>query len=329
MKLIGVTCISTIQQIAMDRIFDDKDGIIRYSSDAPPTHYTVKMQSFSLLLKNAVEKYESGEFEAGGYKWKLVLYPSGNKSKNVKEHISLCLVIADASALCRGWEVYAVVRLFLLDQKKDKYLIVQDALGRERRFHGLKLEWGCDQYIPLTVFNDASNGYLVEDSCVFGAEVFVCKETITGKGECLSMIKDAPTCKHVWKVEGFSKLNEECYESKVFIAGDHKWKIQLYPKGRRLGTGTHCSLYLALADFTTLVPGSKIYAEFTLRILDQVQAKHIGGKAKYWFSASQQQYGWPRFMSLTYLNLPSAGCLVKDACLVEAEVTVLGISSAL
>ncbi|KAJ0093132.1 hypothetical protein Patl1_24766 [Pistacia atlantica] len=131
---------------------------------------------------------------------KLVLCPSGNKSKNVKEHISLCLVIADASGLCRGWEVYAVVRLFLLDQKKDKYLIVQDALGRERRFHRLKLEWGCDQYIPLTYLMMLLMGTLWRTR-VFGAEVFVCKETITGKGECLSMIKDAPTCKHVWKVE--------------------------------------------------------------------------------------------------------------------------------
>ncbi|KAJ0087381.1 hypothetical protein Patl1_07331 [Pistacia atlantica] len=31
-------------------------------------------------------------------------------------------------------------------------------------------------------------------------------------------------------------------------------------KGRRLGTGTLLSLYLALADLTTLAPGSKIYA---------------------------------------------------------------------
>ncbi|XP_044487669.1 uncharacterized protein LOC123212557 isoform X2 [Mangifera indica] len=386
MKLIGVTCISTIQQIAMDGIVADKDGIIRSTSDAPPTHYTVKIQLFSVLLKNVVEKYDSGVFEAGGYKWKLVLYPNGNKSKNVKEHISLYLAIADASSLTHGWQVYAVVRLFLLDQNKDNYLIVQDAPGRERHFHRLKLELGFDQYIPLTVFNDASNGYLVEDSCVFGAEVFVCKETITGKGECLSMIKDAPPVRHVWKVESFSKSNEECYRSKVSmagdhkwypneecygskvsfaedlkcyphdkysgskgsiaedlkcyphdecsgskvsIAGDHKWKIQLYPKGRHHGTNTHLSLYLALANVSTLTPGSKIYVEFVLRIQDQLQGMHVSGKAKHWFSTSQREYGWPRFMSFIYLNNTSTGCLVKDVCVVEAEVTVLGISGAL
>ncbi|GKV06863.1 hypothetical protein SLEP1_g18685 [Rubroshorea leprosula] len=46
-----------------------QDGVARSISDAPPTHYIVKIQLFSLLLNNSVEKYESGDFEAGGYKW--------------------------------------------------------------------------------------------------------------------------------------------------------------------------------------------------------------------------------------------------------------------
>ena len=44
-------------------------GVLRSITDAPPTHYTVKIESLSLLTKNSSEKYESGEFEAGGYKW--------------------------------------------------------------------------------------------------------------------------------------------------------------------------------------------------------------------------------------------------------------------
>ncbi|KAJ0035419.1 hypothetical protein Pint_24225 [Pistacia integerrima] len=77
-------------------------GIIRFVSNTPPTHYQVIIQSFSLLFENA-EKYESAEFEAGGYKWKLVLHPNGNKSKNVEDHISLHLAMADATSLPPGW----------------------------------------------------------------------------------------------------------------------------------------------------------------------------------------------------------------------------------
>ena len=101
-----------------------------------------------------------------------------------------------------------------------------DAIGKERRFNGLKLEWGFDQFIPLEEFNDASNGYLVGDTCIFGAEVFV-KERNIVKGECLSMKKftSASPYKYVWKIKNFSNLEAKSYESKVFVAGDQKWYI--------------------------------------------------------------------------------------------------------
>ncbi|KAI5351167.1 hypothetical protein L3X38_004058 [Prunus dulcis] len=148
--------------------------ILRTISDAPPTHYTIKIQSLSLLSVHSLEKYESGVFEAGGYKWKLVFYPNGNKSRNVKEHISLYLVLAGANGPQTCWEVHAAFRLFLLDQNTGKYLALQEK--NERRFHGMKLDWGFDQFLSLKAFTDTSNGFLMEDACVFGAEVFVRKE---------------------------------------------------------------------------------------------------------------------------------------------------------
>jgi len=44
-------------------------GVTRSKRDLPPMHYSFKIESFSLLLKTKVEKYESDVFEAGGYKW--------------------------------------------------------------------------------------------------------------------------------------------------------------------------------------------------------------------------------------------------------------------
>ncbi|ESR46015.1 hypothetical protein CICLE_v100034442mg, partial [Citrus x clementina] len=40
-------------------------------------------------------------------------------------------------------------------------------------------------------------------------------------------------------------------------------------------------------------------------------------------------WGWPRFAELSYLNEAGNGFLVNDGCIVEAEVSVLGISKAL
>ncbi|XVE65469.1 hypothetical protein DITRI_Ditri08aG0002300 [Diplodiscus trichospermus] len=298
------------------------------SEAAAPTHFILKIESFSLLTKTGIEKYESAEFEAGGYKWRLVLYPNGNKSRNVKEHLSLYLVFVDVGSLLRrGWEVHAIFRFFLLDQNKDNYLIVQDAKDKERRFHSLKHQWGFDQFIPIRKFNDVSNGFLLDDTCVFGAEVFVTKEIRSEKGECLSMIKDTVSSKHVWKIENFSKLTSEYHESQQFFAGDQKWKIQLYQKGRRHGSGTHIALYLVLADPSTLMADSKIFAEFTLRIRDQQLSRHIAGKYSHWFTASSQESGWAKFVSMAYFYNSGTGCLVKDICVVEAEVTVHAVAN--
>ncbi|KAK9218496.1 hypothetical protein WN943_007133 [Citrus x changshan-huyou] len=204
--------------------------------------------------------------------------------------------MADSSSFGSGWEVFVIFRLFVHDQNEDTYLIPQDAMGNERRFHGLKLEWGFDQFIPLNEFNDASNGYLVGDTCIFGAEVFV-KERNIVKGECLSMKKftSASPYKYVWKIKNFSNLEAKRYESEVFVAGDQKWKIQLYPKGYGVASGSHISMYLALADLSAIT------------------------RASVWFRTSIDNWGWHEFIELSYLNKAGNGFLVNDVCIVEAE----------
>lgn len=304
--------------------------VSRSISQVPPSHFLLKIQTFSSLVENDVESYESSEFDVGSHKWKLVVYPKGNKNKNVKDHISLYLAMVDTSSFGFGWEVSVIFRLSVLDQNKDKFLIPQDAMGNERRFHGVKLEWGFDQFIPLQEFNDSSNGYLVGDTCVFGAEVFV-KERNVGKGECLSMTKltSASIYRHVWKIENFSKLEPKLYVSDVFVAGNQKWRIRLYPKGQGEGSGTHVSMYLALADSSTITRGSNIYVHFTLRIWDQLLSKDIEKKFTKRFITAGEDCGSSKFVELSYLNRAGSGFLVNNVCFVEAVVPVLGISGAL
>ncbi|XP_015899311.3 uncharacterized protein LOC107432642 [Ziziphus jujuba] len=307
--------------------FDVQEGVSRLISVAPPTHYTFKINNFSLLAKNSIDRYESGEFQAGGYKWKLVVYPNGNKNKNEKDHVSVYLAMVKENSLPTGWQVYANFSLFLLDQNNDNYMVLR--LERERQFHRSKLEWGFDKFISLRAFTEASNGFLVDDTCEFGAEVFVCKERSTGKGECLSMMKDPIKNKHVWRVENFSKLSAEGNDSNTFTLGDHKWKIKLYPTGKGNGLGTHLSLYLALSDLIALPPGTQIYAVFTLRVPNQLNSSYyFSYQASHWFSVSDYECGWSRFLPLLYFT-DSYSYLIKDTCVVEAEATVHGVANAL
>ena len=83
----------------------------------------------SLLLKSVLILLKKLIIISCGFACrKLVLYPNGNKSKNIKDHVSVYLALADSSSLGPGWEVSAVFRLYLLDQNKDSYLILQGRL---------------------------------------------------------------------------------------------------------------------------------------------------------------------------------------------------------
>ncbi|KAL3627477.1 hypothetical protein CASFOL_028840 [Castilleja foliolosa] len=258
---------------------------------------------------------------------KLVVHPNGNKNKDISDHISLYLVLSDVDSLGPACEVRAVFRLFLLDQNRDTYLTLKDTAENGRRFHKMKNECGFDKFLPLTAFKDLANGYLVNDTCVFGAEVYVCREKVTGKGESLLMVKDPISYKNTWRISWFSSLTDECVDSKPFVAADRKWKIQLYPKGKGNGVDNYISLYLSLAEPQDLRSTSKIYAEFTLRILDQVNRNNYSGTSNYWYSASSSTCGWPRFVSRAYFNTSTTGLIVKDICIVEAEVKVHGVAS--
>lgn len=188
---------------------------------------------------------------------RMVLYPNGNTKMGGKDCISLYLAIEETS-LPHRWEVNAELKLFVFDKKENNYLalrciyiaflfwllltniaLVQLFMnciwninfadskdGGIKRFHEMKKSMGFTTFLPLRTFCDKNNGYLSNDSCVFGAEVFVIEPS--GKYECLSMVKLKEPDDHAtftWILEKFSTLNEEYYYSKPFTVRGRKWCV--------------------------------------------------------------------------------------------------------
>ncbi|XP_029128864.1 MATH domain and coiled-coil domain-containing protein At2g05420 [Cajanus cajan] len=248
-------------------------GVSRSERDLPPAHYLFKIESYSELMNTEVEKYETNVFEAGGYKWKLILYPNGNIKSNGSGYVSLYLAIADTQKFSNGWEVNVNFKLFVFDKKNDNYLTIQDADGTVRKFHEKKTVWGFDQLISLETLLDSSKGYLVEDSCFFGAEVFVISQS--GKWESLSMVKEPAHGTFTWKIENFSTLNETSHLSKSFTVGARDWKLRVYPKGDSQERGKYLSVFLKLTDCEKFPPNRTVYAKFKFGILDQLRNKYL------------------------------------------------------
>ncbi|KAL9139890.1 hypothetical protein ABFS82_O000200 [Erythranthe guttata] len=159
--------------------------------EAPPAHLLVKIESFSLLGT------------------RLIIYFNG---KNC-EYVSVSLAMADTSSLPANWEVNVVFNIFLYNQISDNYL---SSPGRTRCFLETKSEWGISKFISKKILSDPSNGYLVNDNILFGAEVFVVKKDAII--ECVSLNNINIHYKHDFKISDFSKLNERCF-SEQFIGG--------------------------------------------------------------------------------------------------------------
>ncbi|XP_011012207.1 PREDICTED: uncharacterized protein LOC105116508 [Populus euphratica] len=299
-----------------------------------------KIESFSLLLKTKVEKYESDVFEAGGHKWSLCLYPNGNTKGKGKDFVSLYLQIENTSNLPHRWEVNAKFKLFVFYQINNKYLTVQESDGLVKRFHEMTTEWGFDQLLSHETLNDASNGYLVKDCCVFGAEIFVIEPT--GKWELLSMVKKPANGSLTWKIEDFSKLDKSSYLSKAFTAeaevepllsfvvnfGSSRRfrRIDVSPKGNAEAKGDSLSVFLELVDGGKLPPKKTVWAECKLRVLDQRHDKHVEKTISRWLTSSNHTRGFRKFMPLGDLHEVSKGYVLNDTLIVEAEILTLSVS---
>ncbi|KAK9923464.1 hypothetical protein M0R45_031882 [Rubus argutus] len=95
---------------------------IVYEETSKTPHYDNRV----VLISKSENRYESEEFDVRGYKWKLVLFPTGNKKRNVTDHISLYLELGGQKPIAPKWIVTVDYKFFLLNRQKEKktYLIV-------------------------------------------------------------------------------------------------------------------------------------------------------------------------------------------------------------
>ncbi|XP_039160926.1 MATH domain and coiled-coil domain-containing protein At1g31390-like [Eucalyptus grandis] len=109
--------------------------------------------------------------------------------------------------------------------------------------------------------------------------------------------------------------------SDVFTAGDHKWKVTLFPRGNLANRGQSLSMYLVLVDEDNLASGQKVNVRFILRLKDQNNIiRGQQGCTTAWFSSSAPNRGWHTFMPLKTVGT----CLMEDSCVIQAQVMVLG-----
>ncbi|OIV95415.1 hypothetical protein TanjilG_06284 [Lupinus angustifolius] len=167
---------------------------------------------------NSVFNIDDGANNCNGRRRSLTIYPNGNKNAGGQDHVSIYLVLRDQSSLPAGSEVNAIVNLYVYNFLEDEFITTQEmhADSSVRRFNVLKSDWGVSKFIDHATLNDPSKGYLIDDTCVFGVDVFVLNTKI--KGECITMIEEPRVVSYSWKFDNFSNADLKCYNSTICIS---------------------------------------------------------------------------------------------------------------
>ncbi|CAH8336708.1 unnamed protein product [Eruca vesicaria subsp. sativa] len=131
-----------------------------------------KIEKFSEIKKRELR---SSVFEAGGYKWYILIYPQGC---DVWHHLSLFLCVANHEKLLPGWGHFAQFTITVAnkDPKNSKF---SDTL---HRFWKKEHDWGWKKFIEsdkLNEFIDDSGTLTIE------AQVQVIRERVDRPFRCL------------------------------------------------------------------------------------------------------------------------------------------------
>ncbi|XP_012851652.1 PREDICTED: uncharacterized protein LOC105971349 [Erythranthe guttata] len=289
--------------------------------EAPPAHFMIKIESFSVLEKYGIKKYETKEFFAGDYKWRLIFKFNGKDS----DYISVNLAMADTTSLPTNWEVNALFSVFLFNQISGNYL---SSTGRTLCFQATKSEWGISKFISRKVLFDPSNGYIIDDSCVFGAEVFVVKREAVIERVLLTNVNTYYN--HALEISGFSQLPQR-WVSEEFDAGGQKCNrgcLNLYRTLIIYFNGKKCeyvSVSLAMADTSSLPANWEVNVVFNIFLYNQISGNYLSSPGRTrCFLETKSEWGISKFISKKILSDPSNGYLINDNIVFGAELLVIG-----
>ncbi|KAL4560640.1 hypothetical protein LXL04_032793 [Taraxacum kok-saghyz] len=148
---------------------------------------------------------------------------------------------------------------------------------------------------------------------------------VIGPAEVVSTAENQPAdetqaSRFTWVIDNFSRQSNKKIYSDTFVVGGFKWRVLIFPKGNNVD---NLSMYLDVADSSTLPYGWSRYAQFSLAVVNQIHTKFTMRKdTQHQFHGRESDWGFTSFMPLVDLYDPSKGFLVNDTCIIEADVAV-------
>ncbi|XP_057422589.1 ubiquitin C-terminal hydrolase 12-like isoform X1 [Lotus japonicus] len=136
------------------------------TSDKTYEKFTWTIKNFSKLK---TKKLYSENFVIGGHPWRILIFPKGNNTSYLSIYLDAG---GDLSNLPNDWSRVEKFKLSLINQVNGKMTITKEY---EHQFNARESDWGSTMFITLVELYDPSNGFIVNDTCIFEAEIAVTK----------------------------------------------------------------------------------------------------------------------------------------------------------
>ena len=124
-------------------------------------------------VANAHQKYYSENFFAGGFQWRILVFPRGNN----QDFLSVYLDAADSDTQPYGWTRNASFSLVVVSQGGKGKDVKKES---QHQFQARESDWGFTQFMALSDLHDPEQGYLVNDTLVIQCDVKVNKDSFLG-----------------------------------------------------------------------------------------------------------------------------------------------------
>ncbi|PSR74161.1 hypothetical protein PHLCEN_2v10117 [Hermanssonia centrifuga] len=132
-----------------------------------------KVSSWRLTnWKKLEKKITSSEFECGGHKWRILLFPFGNSNAPPNDTVSVYLDYADPKRAPEGWHACAQFALVISNPHDPTIYTVSHA---HHRFIAEECDWGFTRFSELRKLFSIQEGHsrpTIEDDCA-DVSVFV------------------------------------------------------------------------------------------------------------------------------------------------------------
>ncbi|KAJ4897061.1 TRAF-like family protein [Raphanus sativus] len=283
------------------------------------THF-VMVDGISKLMTRKGNHFWSSDFHIAGLQWRLII--SWKKAQN--DNLYLHLRIIDEKCTGPNWSVKCECIFGLVDERGNRHVLESfPARFKEvTKSYKKSIPWGL------------LNCFLVNDKAVFMSEIINVEASFPvtpiarnmGTAECIKLF-EVPENKSrfTWHITRFSSFTGKRHSSYEFTVGPRRWRILMYPEGK----AGNFSLYLSASDYVTGSPKRPTFANYKLRVLDQVNRNHHESGHQGWFSYDTSETsgkGTSKFMPMEELHDSSNGYLVRDQIYIGVEFLLVSIT---